>query len=421
MLWTRRRLLLALAATAAGQFGCSLGPRVLHRDRLRYNEAIKTGAEEQLLLNIVRLRYTDTPSSLAVTTVADQYELTRSLGLTPFFTSAAAGQAFGGYRGAVLPQVSVGAAARPTLTYTPQDDQDFTRRLFTPLSLEAVASLSKTTWPTSTVFRLWLENINWVPNAETASGPTPRDPPVFDEFLTGVAALQRLTDRKLATIFIDEQDDPVGDDIPAQKITAAALAQAAKDGFEFRKLEKTGTWRVVRKKQQPILRIAESAKTDPDFLTLCRVFRLNPNRTSFDITTAKLDPYLKDAPKEGLNKLDLETRSLLQVLFFASHGVEVPPEHLRSGVAPLTIEPDGRAFDWHLVLGDLFKVHSVAGKGRPPCAHVAICYQGYWFYIDERDRDTKATFALLVELSRVQLSTDKGGPGPILTLPIGGR
>ena len=421
MLWTRRRLLFALAAAAAGQMGCSLGPRVLHRNRLRYNEAIKTGAEEQLLLNIVRLRFTDTPSSLAVTTVADQYELTRSLGLTPFFTSAAAGQAFGGYRGIVLPQVMVGAAARPTLTYTPQDDQDFTRRLFTPLSLEAVASLSKTTWPISTVFRLWLENINWVPNAETASGPTPRDPPIFAEFLAGIAALQRLTDRKLVTIFIDEQDDPVGDDIPPQKITAAALAQAAKDGFEFRRLEKTGTWRVVRKKQQPILRAAEAAKADPDFQALCRAFHLDPTRTSFDLTTAKLDPFLKDTPRQGLDKLDLETRSLLQVLFFISHAVEVPPEHIQTGVAPLTVEPNGQIFDWQLVLGGLFKIHSAVSKGPPPCAHVAVCYRGYWFYIDERDRDSKATFALLVELSRIQLSSDKGGQGPVLTLPIGGR
>ena len=42
--------------------------------------------------------------------------------------------------------------------------------------------------------------------------------------------------------------------------------------------------------------------------------------------------------------------------------------------------------------------------------------KGYWFYIDERDRDTKATFALLVELSRLQLSTDKGGGAPVLTI-----
>lgn len=418
---TRRRLLFALAAAALLCPSCSVGPKVLRRDRLRYNEVVKTGTEEQLLLNIVRLRYIDTPSSLGVTSVADQYELTQNLGLMPFFASDAGGLSFGRFRGAVLPQLTLGAAARPTLTYTPQDDQDFTKRLFTPLSLDAIASLSKTTWPTSTVFRLWLENLNWVSNAETGSGPTPRDPPEFAEFLAGIAALQRLTDRKLATIHLQEVDDPVSDDIPADRVTAAAIARAAKDGFEFRKDEKTGNWRLVRKKQQPLLRFDEAVKGDAEFQTFCRVFRLNPDRTSFTFTNEKLDPYLKGTPKGGLVQLDLETRSLLQVLFFISQGVELPPEHAASGVAPLTMEPDGRVFDWDQVLGGLFKVYAVAGKGPPACAHVAVCYRGYWFYIDERDRDTKATFALLVELSRLQLPTDKGGTGPVLTLPVGGR
>ena len=401
--------------------GCSIGPRAIHRDRILYNEAIKTSTEEQLLLNIVRLRYTDTPSSLGVSSLADQYEVTKNIGIMPFFTSAAAGQAFGGYRSVLLPQAGIATAQRPTLTYQPQDDQDFTRRLFTPLSLEATASLSKTTWPISTVFRLWLENLNWVSNAETASGPTPRDPPDYAEFLSGVEALQRLNDRKLATVFTEEQDDPASDDIPSEKITALAAVSAAKAGFEYRKVEKTGNWRVVRKKQQPILRVADSAKGDPDFLEFCRAFKLDPSLTAFEMSTGKLDPFLKDAPKAGLAGLDLETRSLLQVLYFVANGVDVPASHLASGEAPLTRGADGGAFDWNQVLGGLFQVGSACGKKPPANAHVAILYKGYWFYIDERDRDSKATFSLLVELSRLQLSGDKAGTGPVLTLPIGGR
>jgi hypothetical protein len=49
---------------------------------------------------------------------------------------------------------------------------------------------------------------------------------------------------------------------------------------------------------------------------------------------------------------------------------------------------------------------------------VAVCYRGYWFYIDERDRDTKATFSLLLELSRLELGA-AAGRAPILTLPLG--
>ena len=44
------------------------------QSRLQYNEVVKTTTEQQLLLNIVRLRYTDTPSSLAVSNIAAQFE-----------------------------------------------------------------------------------------------------------------------------------------------------------------------------------------------------------------------------------------------------------------------------------------------------------------------------------------------------------
>jgi hypothetical protein len=46
--------------------------------------------EEQLLLNIVRLRHNDTPSGLAVSAIATQFELLQNLSIVPFFTSSGA-------------------------------------------------------------------------------------------------------------------------------------------------------------------------------------------------------------------------------------------------------------------------------------------------------------------------------------------
>ena len=149
--------------------GCGFGPRSLVQTRLPYNEAVKQTSEEQFLLNIVRLRYTSTPSSLGIANIADQQELASGLQALPFFV--AGGGDAGGYRADVLPQATLSRASRPTLSYTPLDDEEFTRRLFTPISLTGAFYLSKTTWPISTVFRLYLENLNWVSNAETASGP----------------------------------------------------------------------------------------------------------------------------------------------------------------------------------------------------------------------------------------------------------
>lgn len=82
--------------------------------------------------------------------------------------------------------------------------------------------------------------------------------------------------------------------------------------------------------------------------------------------------------------------------------------------------PPFEDFPWNKVTRGLFKVCRQAGRKRPACAHVAVHYQGFWFYIDQTDQDSKATLSLLLELSRLELSA-KTGTALLLTLPLGGR
>lgn len=403
---------------AALSGGCSLGPRSIELSRLRYNEAVKRTADQQLLLNIVRLRFTDTPSSLSVSSIADQHELTAGLGLTPFFAPASAGD-FGGYRGTVLPQFNLGGATRPTLSYTPQDDEEFAKKLFTPLSLEGITYLVKTTWPISTVFRLYLENLNWISNAETGSGPTPRLEPDFRRFRAGVDALQSLQDQKLLAFNHRSEDVSASDPMPLETSAGAAAVEAAKSELELRRTDDRH-WQLVRKAEIPTLRIAEAARGTPEFEQFCEAFSLEARRLSFDLTLDEVDPFHFDIEPARLKQLDLETRSLLQVLFFLSHGVEVPPELIAKQVVPLTFRADGGVFDWHEVLEGLFAVKSSVCAPQPGCAAVEVYYQGYWYYIDASDRDSKATFNLLIELSRQELGNAQHR-APMLTLPLGGR
>jgi len=107
-------------------------------------------------------------------------------------------------------------------------------------------------------------------------------------------------------------------------------------------------------------------------------------------------------------------------LYYVSHGIEIPPEHASGGLVTVTHDEVGRVFDWQPLTNDLFRVRHVQSEQRPPQAHVAVRYLGYWFYIDRTGQITKATFSLLMELARLELS-GKTGPGPVLTLPVGGR
>src|SRR5262249_46158915 len=230
----RRAVVVVLGSVLAA--GCTtLGPYALDQTRLHYNEVIKRTTEEQLLPTIVRLRYTDTPSSLAVADIAAQFERSYSLQLTPFFV-AGNDASFT----AVLPQALGQGADRPTVTLTPLDDQEFTRKLFTPLPLEGVLYLAKTTWPIATVFRLYLENLNWVPNAQTASGPTPKQAPVVADFLHGMAVLQRLQDRAAIVFGVEEREERLGGPVPAAAVGGRGVVGAAKNGDEDRPGDKGG-------------------------------------------------------------------------------------------------------------------------------------------------------------------------------------
>lgn len=406
-----------IATFAAAITGCALPAATLQEDRLRYNVAIKAAAEEQLLLNIVRLRYSDTPTSLAVTSVAMQSETVRTLGLMPFFgTAANEANGLRSFAG-LLPQAQLQQADRPTVTLAPVDDQEFTRRLFTPLTTEAVVYLARTTWPVSTVFRLALENLNWVPNAENASGPVPAVPPQDAAFRLGIAALQALQDRGQVVFSGDDREEPVGGPVRSAALTAADLVAAAREGLEFRTDPDAGTATLVRRRRAPVMRVHPDAVQSAAFGTFAEVFRLRRGVDSYDIASDRLDPF--NVPPRGVAVLDLETRSLLQILFFVAKGVQVPEAHVRDRTAPGTPLASGNGYDWTAATSDLIRIRATDNRAPPPAAHVAVRHLDHWYYIERHDARSMATFSLLMHLARMEVATRT--TQPTLTLPIGSR
>lgn len=386
-----------------------IGPGALQRTRVSYNETVKVTSEQEMLLNIVRLRYGDTPSSLAISNIAAQYEFAGGLGATPFFAVGSAPFT------SVLPNATLGGADRPTLSLTPLDDGEFARRLFTPLSLEGLIYLAKTTWPIQTVFRLYLENLNWIPNAQSASGPTPAEAPPASAFNEGMKALQALQQRGDIVFGADKTTTVLGPKLAS--VSAADLLTAHKDGLTFA-AQADGKWQLQKEEPHFVVRINPTVMESAEVKTLQRVFHLKPGITRFDVTVEGLDPFGVDH-QGGESQLDLETRSLLQALYFVSHGVEVPKDHLAKGLARQTRNADGTDYDWKPLLQGLFVVKSSTSDCSG--AHVAVEYAGQCFFIDATDHDTRATFSLLMELSRLQLNENAGARAPLLTIPVGGR
>src|SRR5215218_6115627 len=110
--------------------GCAFGPRQLMKTHGPYTDAVRLVYEEQLLRNLVHLRYSESPSSVDISAIAAQFELSAQGEARPFFSTEATGNLFRSFT-AVLPDVVVGKTDRPTFTMSPIDQGDAVRRFLT--------------------------------------------------------------------------------------------------------------------------------------------------------------------------------------------------------------------------------------------------------------------------------------------------
>jgi hypothetical protein len=406
---------LSLAACASG---CSFGPRVLEQTHARYSEAIRRVDEEQLLRNIVHIRYNESPFKLTVSSIAAQYELAGAAEARPFFLAPNPNGATFRTFTKVLPDVGISGANRPTMTLIPANGEAI-RRYMTPITPETMLFLSKTSWPISTVMRLWAERLNGVPNATSASGPQREFAPDYLRFQRIAHLLQVAQDLELAIVFPEERLTSVGGPLPASAITASAVSDAAKNGMEYRPQGDGGTWVLTRKETKLAIQVNPIAIDHPVLDELSGLLNLRPGLERYDLVVATdiADPL--HFPREPSVDLRLTPRSTAQVHFYLANGVEVPPEHVAAGLVCLPKTPDGRPFDTSAVTAGLFSVHVAQGHKPPANAYVAVRYRDYWYYIDERDQATKATFELVLQLSRLDFGLQETTNGPFLTLPVG--
>ena len=222
--------LAACCGLLAAVCGCSFGPTALHKTHGLYTESVSDVEREQLLREIVHLRYNESFTGLDISSIAAQYEMNASAEARPFFVAPNPGSNPFRTFTAVLPDALVGGANRPTMTFSPMDDGSTIRQFLTPITLDTLVFLTQTSWPVSTVVRLWAERLNGVPNAVTTSGPQRNEIPDFERFLHIAGLLQAAQDKELAAVRKDERVVEVSGPFPAEAVTPAAAVEATKAG-----------------------------------------------------------------------------------------------------------------------------------------------------------------------------------------------
>ncbi|AGA30270.1 hypothetical protein Sinac_6171 [Singulisphaera acidiphila DSM 18658] len=404
--------------------GCALGPKALEKTHGRYNEAIHRVDEEQLLRNLVRLRYDESPYQLNVSSIAAQYELAGQAEARPFFIAPNPSNSNIIFRTftSVLPDLLVSGANRPTITMTPASDGDAVQRFLTPISADTLVFLGQTSWPVSTVLRLWVERLNGVPNAPSASGPQRCEVPDFARFRRVAELLQAAQDQGLGTVHAEERPVELSGPLPPPTAgsDSSTAVEAAKNGLKYLPREDGSGWGLFRSERRLVLDLTPQGIDHPDTLELEALLHLQPGQARYAIVvTPGIDPDPLRMPLPQSAEIKILLRSTAQVFYYLANGVEVPSEHLDTGIIRPMVGPDGISFDSRNVTAGLFNVHACRGHKPPQTAFIAVKYRDYWYYIDDRDQTSKATFALVLQLSRLDFARQQHSGTPFLTLPVG--
>ena len=74
------RRVLPLIAALSTFTACSMGPSMLQTTHAGYNGAVQKVIEEELLLNIVRMRYLDSPVFLQISSISATFRFSASVG-----------------------------------------------------------------------------------------------------------------------------------------------------------------------------------------------------------------------------------------------------------------------------------------------------------------------------------------------------
>lgn len=378
---------------------------------MKYNEVVRDTNDQQLLMNIVRLRYADSPVFVDLPSITSQFEVSGKGNILGGFGNQSPGRTDLGFG-------ELSLRDSPTLSYHPREGREIAKALLTPLSAD-LFSVVNAGANLEQLLLITINDINDVANAPRSTTLVPRVPDQNDEFVRGIRLMARLREADATELAFgtEEESEISSDPIAKSGVNGRDLLNAAKDGYVYRA---QGDGQVVLRKRekQLFLRIRDDYVHSPEMFEIAHLFHLTPGLNKYKIKSELSDEAnRKQAGPLGDDTIYLNLRSILQIMTFLSKGVCVPEDHAVNGVAPMTRNPDGSSFDWTRVTAGQFFVRS--SKHRPHNVECAVKYRGYWFYIASDDVNSRASLAILEIFFALQESDDKSN-APLLTLPIGG-
>jgi hypothetical protein len=353
------RFSLAVATLGLLANGCALlGPTAIKGSRAAYNDAIVVTNNQQVLAMVVRMRYGEPSGLLAVSSVTANLNIQANVGSEFGFGPDS------NYEGNLVP-LSAGIAfeENPTISYTPVQGEKYLRQFLSPLPIDLTVLLLGALGSSPQVMTLLCSSINGIRNPDFLADDSPEPNPRFARIARLLAELNRGGHAAWA----QEPGAP----------PSFALALSGEGAAYAQRLDE-----------------------------LYGLLGFAPPRNLDRVVTL---PVHLGFGKPDEEVIQLRTRSLWQLFQVAAASVEVPEEHLQSGLAP-PLPQTGAA-------GRNIRIRG--SKNRPRGAMIAVKHHGWWYSIGGTDAGSKLTFRILESLMSVRMAEAADQKSkPILTVPV---
>jgi len=424
--------ILVLSATGLLLFtvlaGCAstVGPKLLNNSYVDYNEAVRKVVSEEVLLNIVRRRYYEAPQFTTIASIVSQ--ITNSMGVG--VNASSQFNRGGGVANSEVYGVGVSGSASfsdsPTISIVPSSGEMVTKKLTQRIFYDTPQVLANVGYPYDLVFALTIKSAGNVQGPQF--GIAKHFQPGTREYVELIRRIRSLIDKNQLIVGTVMLNDPYSDITykPEQitienQMTAVALGTGM---GRFRSFDGGKTYYFSDQNYYSFLWIDEDARGSEDGRRVIELLNLKPNPLyriwkvenckvpggGPDFNWQKNDPPAREF-------LNLWPRSFYAVLNFLAFSVQVPEEEVQDGRA-FSIENYEQAVKDGLAV-DLTQYLTIRwSKSRPSDAFVAIQHRGKWFYVDDRDADSKRVFNLVYDLYSIEIASSAPSAGPVLTLPV---
>jgi hypothetical protein len=346
-----------------GLGGCfSLGTTRLYEDQLGYSRALGDAEKSDTLLNVVRIRYADTPIILQATQIIAGYQLQRNVtGGFEVFPAGNPGTLLNGSASAQLQQ-------SPTFTFQPLSGAQFAESFTRPLSPAELLPLVTGDLPIDVLFRLCVQSINGLSNAVplTQTGAAGSA-----DFFLLLQVLRRLQIAGVLSIRVQHNAAPAG------------THGSSDPGHAY---------------------IFFATTRDPDLLAA-----VEQAKRLLGMPRGASEAEVEYGYSRETGQVPVLTRSMLAVLAQLGLQIDVPPDDVAQHRTLPTVGNIGREHRPVVI------IHS--GAAAPADVFTSVQYRRTWFWIAEEDFDSKLAFTIVQIL--LALSRTENAPGAIVTIPAG--